>query len=189
MLISPLLEKALRTAALAHRDQTRKASDLPYLVHPAAVVLILVRAGFDDDCLLAAAVLHDVVEDTALTLDDLGREFPQAVGEIVSGASEIKTDSSGRKRSWHERKAGHIEAIASASLGVAAVVLADKLHNLTSMLFDLDEGQELWSRFNASRDDVLKYHRDIVRAAGRNDPRIEKLTADCLAAVDRLSVN
>ena len=185
--MSPLLEKALRIAAVAHDGQTRKASSLPYFVHPAAVTLVLVRAGFTQDGLLAAAVLHDVVEDTELTLDDLLDEFPAAVCEIVDGASERKADATGQKRSWHDRKADHIEVIRRASLEVAAVVLADKLHNLTSMQFDLDGGHELWLRFNASKSDVLAYYRSVADAAHRNDQRIEKLVSECLAAIDRLA--
>ena len=61
VLFSPLIERAMRVAACNHRHHHRKSSDLPYITHPAGVALILLRAGFDDEELLAAALLHDVV--------------------------------------------------------------------------------------------------------------------------------
>lgn len=189
MLTTPLIERALRVAALAHQGQTRKASDLPYFLHPAAVALILSRCGFESDEILAAAILHDVLEDTEWTPASLAEEFPLDVVRIVEGASEQKADSTGESRPWAVRKAEHVEAIESAGFEVAAVVLADKLHNLTSMLCDLESGEELWSRFNAPRDAVIAYHRDIVRAACRHDSRHRKLAEECQATLQLIGAH
>src|SRR5574337_273593 len=81
---SPLLEKALRFAALAHQGQFRKATDIPYLTHPAAVALILLQGGFTDDVILASALLHDVVEDADVPLARLEAEFPAPIAEYVA---------------------------------------------------------------------------------------------------------
>src|SRR5262249_7510334 len=97
---SPLVERALRVAARAHRDQTRKGTDIPYLTDPAAVALILVRAGFDDEATLAAALLHDVVEDTDWPAERLRAEFPPQVLEYVSAVTERKLAADGSKRPW-----------------------------------------------------------------------------------------
>ena len=167
---STLLEHAVRTAAVAHHSQRRKGTDVPYFSHPSAVALLLARAGFDDDVILAAALLHDVLEDTALTEEDLRREFPEEVVAIVCAASERKLDDQGNKRPWIDRKRDHIQDIARAPLAARAVVLADKLHNLKSIAFDLAEGQPTWDRFNAPRDQVLQYHEEMIEATvGGND--------------------
>jgi len=164
-LYSPLVEKAFRVAADAHRTQTRKTSDLPYFQHSASVTLILARCGFEDDELFAAAALHDTTEDTDCTVESLTAEFPEAVVKLVLECSEAKTDASGAKIPWRVRKEAHIAVVAKASPAARAIVLADKLHNLGSMVFDLDRGEELWNRFNASPGDLIWYHREIVAAA------------------------
>lgn len=196
-LYSPLVEQAFRVAANAHRTQTRKASDLPYFQHPASVVLILARCGFDDDELLAAAVLHDTVEDTEFTVESLTAEFPDAVVKLVVECSETKTDTSGAKIPWRVRKEAHIAIVRKASGAARAIVLADKLHNLGSMVFDLERGEEFWSRFNASPENVIWYHREIVAAAAAlPEPadaefagRIDRLATEVTRLADKLALS
>ena len=188
---SPLVEQALRVAADAHRDQTRKASNIPYLTHPAAVALILCRAGFaDDDELLAAAILHDVVEDTDWTIETVTAEFPARVVAIVDATSEEKDDASGNKLPWRVRKEAHIAALRSGDDDARAVTLADKLHNLGTMVFDLDAGRELWSLFGAGPEDIIWYHRTMLAAVGSTScPRLTALADECHKLVDRLEAN
>jgi (p)ppGpp synthase/HD superfamily hydrolase len=192
---SPLVEKAFRVAADAHRNQTRKASDLPYFQHPASVALILARAGFDDDELLAAAALHDTIEDTDCTIESLTSEFPEAVVNLVLECSEKKIDATGAKIPWRARKEAHIAVVREASPYARAIVLADKLHNLSSMVYDLELGEELWSRFNASPNDLIWYHHEIV-AAAKTFPtsadslivrRINLLTIECQRLIGHLA--
>ena len=193
-LYSPLVEKAFRVAADAHRNQTRKASALPYFQHPASVALILVRAGFDDDELLAAAALHDTIEDTGCTVESLTAEFPESVVKLILECSEQKTDASGTKIPWQARKEAHITVVSEASPSARAIILADKLHNLGSMVYDLERGKELWSRFNASPEDLIWYHRKIVAAAmaipDDADPeitnRLKQLSSECRRVLNQL---
>ena len=193
-LYSPLVERAFRVAAGAHRSQTRKASGLPYFQHPASVALILARAGFNEDEILAAAILHDTIEDTECSAESLTADFPETVVKLVLECSEQKTDASGTKIPWKNRKESHIADVRQASLSARAIVLADKLHNLGSMIFDLESGEELWSRFNASPQDVIWYHQEIVAAAtalpASADPqisdRIRMLATECQQLIDHL---
>ena len=136
--ISMTLERAIRRAADWHDGQHRKGSTLPYMVHPFAVAMILDRLGFAEDVVIAG-LLHDVVEDTEATLADVETEFGPRVAELVGWCSERKKDDSGAHRPWADRKRDHIEALAAAPTDARAVVLADKLHNLTSIRFDLDD--------------------------------------------------
>ncbi len=189
---SPMVEKAIRVSAAAHHGQFRKGSQLPYLLHPAAVALILVRAGFVDDDVIAAAILHDTLEDTDVTIDSLRAEFSPEVCEIVEGASEHKVDRDGRVRPWLDRKREHIERIRTAPLQVRAVVLADKLHNLQSIVVDLKELEPVWERFNASKADVLWYHGELIEAASCSqasiapDVRLVNLAAECRGLIEEL---
>lgn len=192
---SPLVEKALRVAVNAHRDQTRKASDLPYFQHPASVVLILARCGFDGDELLAAAVLHDTIEDTELTVESLMDLFPATVVRLVQECTEQKTNSSKEKIPWRARKEAHIALLKNASTAGRAIVLADKLHNLGSMVFDLEDGKEIWSHFNAAPDELIWYHRAIVDSAtelpastsSQMANRINMLASECRRLINRLA--
>lgn len=183
---SPLIEHAIRVAARAHRDDVRKGSDIPYLSHSASVALLLERVGISDDHIIAAALLHDVVEDTVVTIEDLAREFPPNVVELVEGLSERKLDPEGNRRSWHDRKRDHLEVVATSSFGVRAVVLADKLHNLGTMVFDLEQGEAIWSRFNASSEDILWYQQAMLTAADQGEPELVPLVAACQQFIERL---
>ena len=183
---SPLIEHAIRVAARAHRDDCRKGGDIPYLSHSASVALLLERVGISDDQILAAALLHDVVEDTAVTLDDLARDFPPPVVELVRGLSERKLDDAGLARPWRDRKEEHLAVVEKASFGVRAIVLADKLHNLGTMVFDIEQGEPIWTRFNATREDILWYQQAMLKAADQGEPELIPLVTACLQFIERL---
>jgi (p)ppGpp synthase/HD superfamily hydrolase len=176
----------MRYSAACHRGQTRKGSDTPYFAHAAAVALILDRAGFDEDVVIAG-LLHDVVEDTEATFDDVAARFGPAVCEVVRQCSEVKHDAEGRKRSWIDRKRDHLAALAGAPTSTFAVILADKLHNLISIELDLDEGRPVWSRFNAERSQVLWYYDATIAACDSDDPRIAGLAGACRAVLARIA--
>lgn len=182
----PLLEAALRTAAIAHRGQVRKGGDVPYFAHSAAVALILARAGFTDESLLAAAVLHDVVEDTDVTLECLAAQFPPAVIAAVAALSETKTDADGRLRPWEDRKADHLRHIAAAPLAARAIALADKLHNMETLRHDLAAGSLTLSAFRAPPDRLLWYYQAMIEAAAGMDDSLLCLVEDCRTAWERL---
>jgi (p)ppGpp synthase/HD superfamily hydrolase len=186
LLFSPLVEQALRTAAFFHRHDVRKGSDTPYFAHPAAVAIILLRAGLTDDNMLAAALLHDVVEDTPCTLDELAAEFPPEVVQYVAALSEQKTDEHGNKRPWKLRKEDHLKEVAEAPLPVRAIVLADKLHNLATMCYDIGSDDNFWDRFNATQQDILWYNRTMVDQAAGNDESLQRIATECRAHIAQL---
>jgi guanosine-3',5'-bis(diphosphate) 3'-pyrophosphohydrolase len=181
-----LLERALRLAAGAHHQQTRKASGLPYITHPVAVAMLLQQHGFTDDETLAAALLHDVVEDTPVTLEDLAGEFPSAVVQLVGHLTERKQDESGRQRPWEDRKREHLAHIADAPLAARAIALADKLHNLRTMSYDLEEGQDLSMRFNASFGQLAWYYESMIEAAAGRDRELQGLAAAARTALQEV---
>jgi len=184
-LMTPRLEQAMRWSARCHDGQTRRSSGTPYFEHPAAVALILDRAGFDEEVVIAG-LLHDVVEDTAATWEHVAKRFGAAMAEIVRHCSEVKTDSHGRERPWIDRKRDHIAALVDAPLSVRGVILADKLHNLICIELDLHEGRPVWSEFHAGREQVLWYYHAVIDACGHDDSRLAKLAAGCQNVLARV---
>ena len=179
------LERALRWSAVCHAGQTRKGSDVPYFAHAAAVAMILDRAAFDEDVVIAG-LLHDVVEDTDATFDDVEACFGAVVGELVRSCSEVKHDAEGRKRPWIDRKRDHLASLAGVNAATRAVILADKLHNLISIELELADGRPVWDQFNAERTQVLWYYRAMIDACAGDDPRIEALAGSCREVLDRI---
>jgi guanosine-3',5'-bis(diphosphate) 3'-pyrophosphohydrolase len=179
------LEQAMRFAAQAHAGQLRKSSDTPYFEHAMAVALILDRAGCPEDVVIAG-LMHDVVEDTAVSLEQLASLFGAAVAELVRHCSEVKTDAHGNKRPWIDRKRDHLAALAEAPTEAHAIILADKLHNLTSMELDLREHRSVWPQFHAARDQVLRYYHEMIDLCGNGDSRLDELAVSCRAALARV---
>ncbi len=184
---SPLIEQALRIAACCHQSQCRKGGEIPYVTHPVSVMLILQQAGFHDEELLAAALLHDVVEDTSFTIEEIKHQLTSNVAKYVAGMTEQKKNPDGSKRKWKERKEGHINSMANEPIEVRAIELADKLHNLSTICFDLDAGDvNVWERFHAAPNDIIWYYRSMVQTALGNDEQLEPLANACLTQIDKL---
>src|SRR5438309_5224597 len=119
-----MLDRAIEVAAKAHRNQVRKGTDIPYIAHPYAVGMMLAQAGCPDE-VIAAGILHDTVEDTPLTLEEIRQEFGDKVASIVEGCSEPD-----KSASWEVRKAHTLEYMRTAPWEVRVVACADKLYNL-----------------------------------------------------------
>lgn len=172
---NPLIESALIFAARAHAGQKRKSTNVPYIVHPVSVMLLLMEHGEHDAELLTAALLHDTVEDTGVTLEQVRAEFGEAVAAIVAGCSEpAKHD-----HSWEERKRHTIAALPTAPRAVQLVSAADKLHNLLSMVTDhATQGEGLWSRFNRGRDSIAWYYRSVADSLSQGGLRDHSLMRD-----------
>jgi (p)ppGpp synthase/HD superfamily hydrolase len=163
---SPLVDAALIYAARAHRHQVRKGTDVPYIVHPVGVMLLLEHAGETDPELLAAALLHDTLEDAGATVEDLAQRFGQRVAGIVIGCTEPDHSSA----PWEVRKQHTVAHLLSAPRDVQLVSAADKLHNLTSMTLEhVEQGDQLWQRFNRGRASIEWYYRSIAASLSATD--------------------
>ena len=144
-----LLTEAVVFAARAHAGQVRKGTDVPYIVHPMEAAAVC--AGLTDDQeVLAAAVLHDVVEDAGVSVAQIEERFGARVAAIVAGESEDKREGMPPGDTWKIRKTEGIAHIAGASdPGVRMVCLGDKLSNIRSIQRDFNAlGDKLWQRFN-----------------------------------------
>lgn len=121
-----LPERALLRAVVAHAGQRRKESAAPYVVHPTDVMKRVAHFGIRDDELLAAAALHDVVEDTEVTLDELRGEFGPRVAELVDRLSHDPERDGSKQR--------YLETIAAGPVDVLVVKLADRASNVDDYL-------------------------------------------------------
>ncbi|GIO13582.1 phosphohydrolase [Cohnella xylanilytica] len=156
-----IVDQAIEFAAYAHRNQKRKGTDIPYVSHPYAVGMILRQAGCPDE-VVAAGLLHDTLEDTETTAEQLRDLFGPAVLEIVVGCSEPDKGAS-----WEERKRHTLEELRSASLAIRQVACADKLHNIRSIRRDLAvHGEKAWDRFKRGRDSQQWYYTGLVESLG-----------------------
>jgi (p)ppGpp synthase/HD superfamily hydrolase len=154
-----MVNRAIEVAAKAHRNQVRKGTDIPYIAHPYAVGLMLARSGCSDD-VVAAGILHDTIEDTELTEEDLRRDFGEEVASIVAGCSEPD-----RSHSWEERKEHTLAYMPTAPWEVRAVSCADKLHNLLSIEHGYQTlSEEVWTRFKKGRSQQEWYYRGMAAA-------------------------
>ncbi len=154
-------EAALILAARAHRQQVRKGSDVPYVVHPVHVSVLLLRYGFSEE-VAVAGLLHDVVEDQDIPLADIEAGFGPAVAEMVAALSERKRDEAG-ERPWEVRKQEKIAHLRQASLGAVAVKAADTLHNVHSVIAGLrDQGPSFWGHFKRGSEASLGYYRSVA---------------------------
>jgi guanosine-3',5'-bis(diphosphate) 3'-pyrophosphohydrolase len=122
---SPLVRAALEKARADHEGQVRNGSGgMPYVEHPKAVASLLDERGYGEE-VLAAALLHDVVEDSETTLEELRELF----GEAVAGMVGVLTDDESIE-AYRERKAEHRERVAAAGEDALAIYAADKLTNI-----------------------------------------------------------
>lgn len=160
-----LLDRALETAAIAHRSQTRKATEVPYLVHPYAVGMLLLEARCPTEVVIAG-ILHDVIEDTAVTLAQLRRDFGDEIAEIVAQCSEPD-----KSWPWEKRKQHTIDFLPTAPVAVKLVMAADKLHNVRSIVEEHQRiGNAVWQRFNRGRDQQAWYYRSVTNSLAENLP-------------------
>ena len=151
------LNRAIAFAAEKHAGKTRKGTSIPYIVHPMEAVVIVSTMTSDQE-LLAAAVLHDTMEDTDTTYEQLVQEFGKRVADLVAHESDMKFEGSA-SATWHLRKQIAIEHLANAPLDVKIVAMGDKLSNMRIIARDYAEiGDALWKRFHVSDPQEHAWH-------------------------------
>src|SRR3989339_1060551 len=162
MRYSHTIEQAIRKATLLHRGQLRKGDGLtPFVTHPFAVALILMDYTDDEDSIVAG-ILHDTVEETDYTCDEVEKDFGNTVRTMVESMTEVKKRDEG-DIPWLERKERYLSLMKTMTEKTLLVSAADKLHNLSSMLYDYETyGDEMWKRFNAPADKRLWFYKQAL---------------------------
>lgn len=161
-----LIDRAVGFAARAHQKQRRKIGDLPYIVHPVGVAFILLQMDCPET-VVAAGLLHDTVEDTNVTPEEIRQKFGEEVADIVAGCTELPK----KRNSWEARKLHMIDTLANASLSIKLVAAADKYHNLSHSLYTSREGGEsIWQRFGRGIKQQAWYYRNVSESILANVP-------------------
>ena len=160
-----LLDKAIVFAVNAHQGVERKGKGFPYIVHPMEAVSIAATMTNNQE-LLAAAALHDTVEDTDVTFRDIEREFGKRVADLVDAESDVEFAGKTREESWRLRKEEAISRLSAAENDVKIVALADKLSNIRAIYRDYQAiGDEVWNLFCVKDKASHEWHfRGLARA-------------------------
>ena len=145
---SQMIENAIAFALKAHHGAMRKGGGFPYIVHPLETMEIVSHLTEDAE-VLTAAVLHDVIEDTPYTYEDIKVEFGQRVADLVNWESEDKRRDRPASETWRIRKEETIERDKTAPLEVKMILLGDKLSNMRGSRIDFRKnGDVMWEKFN-----------------------------------------
>jgi len=140
------IDKALAYAARKHSNQTRKdTQQTPYIYHPAMCGMYLLYNKYPDN-LVVAAILHDTVEDTDATLQEIEQLFGKTVRDLVEYQTEDKSQS------WEDRKQTQINGILNYPIEAVYVKLADKLQNISCTYKDMQAGEKPFANMNRGYD-------------------------------------
>ena len=153
-----LLDRAIIFAVKAHAGTERRGKGFPYIVHPMEAVEIVATMTPDQE-LLAAAALHDTVEDTDVTIEQIREEFGERIASLVASESDTFEDGVSEEESWHKRKKAAIERLANASHDAKIVALGDKLSNMRAIARDYSvKGDAFWDLFHAKDPKDHEWH-------------------------------
>ena len=166
-----LIEKAYKTAAEAHKDQVRKSGE-PYIIHPLCVAIILADLELDKET-IAAGLLHDVVEDTIMTTEEIEKEFGPDVALLVDGVTKLEniplssgTETDARLEMQAENLRKMLLAMAK-DIRVILIKLADRLHNMRTLKYKSPESQKRIAR------ETLDIYSPIAERLGISKIKIE----------------
>ena len=153
-----LLDRAIIFAVNAHAGTERRGKGYPYIVHPLEAVEIVATMTSDQE-LLAAAALHDTVEDTDVTVEQIRSEFGERVASLVADESDDMPEGVSLEDSWRSRKQSAIDRLAKASHDAKIVALGDKLSNMRAIARDYAVmGEALWDIFHAKDPQDHEWH-------------------------------
>ena len=163
------VSEAIAFAVKAHDGMRRKKSESPYILHPMEAAVI-VGSMSDDQNLIAAAALHDVVEDAGITIEEIETRFGKRVRELVGSETEDKRADLPPEDTWRIRKEESLEVLKNTNdIGVLMVWIGDKLANMRAIYRDWKiEGDAMWQRFNQKNiAEQAWYYRSIVKLTDR----------------------
>lgn len=153
-----LLDRAIMFAVRAHAGTERRGKGFPYIVHPMEAVEIVATITPDQE-LLAAAALHDTVEDTDVTIEQIRDEFGDRVASLVGSETDVVFEGRSEKDSWHDRKQAAIDRLAKVSYDAKIVAMGDKLSNMRAIARDYAvQGDALWDLFHVNDPKEHEWH-------------------------------
>ncbi|MHA2203447.1 MAG: HD domain-containing protein [Candidatus Hodarchaeales archaeon] len=157
--------QAFEFAFLHHAGSTRKGTQIPYIVHTMDVAAILLKNCASED-MIAAGLLHDVIEEEKVKLQELENRFGRKIAQLVSFATEPEELRKGESRkTWEKRKQHTLNHLETATQEEKLFSCADKLANIRDMIINHKQlGNKLWERFNAPYEKQRWYYRSLCEA-------------------------
>ena len=153
-----LLDRAIMFAVRAHAGTERRGKGFPYIVHPMEAVSIAATITPDQE-ILAAAALHDTVEDTDVTVDQIRSEFGDRIASLVAAETDAVMEGKSENETWHERKKAAIDRLARVSSDAKIVAMGDKLSNMRAIARDYAvQGDALWNLFHVNDPREHEWH-------------------------------
>ncbi|MBR3406101.1 MAG: bifunctional (p)ppGpp synthetase/guanosine-3',5'-bis(diphosphate) 3'-pyrophosphohydrolase [Bacteroidales bacterium] len=153
-----LLDRAILFAVKAHAGTERRGKGFPYIVHPMEAMEIVATITPDQE-LLAAAALHDTVEDTNVTIEEIRDQFGERVANLVAAESDAFIEGKSEEETWHARKQAAMDRLAAAPHDAKIVALGDKLSNMRAIARDYATmGDKLWDIFHAKDPSDHEWH-------------------------------
>lgn len=153
-----LLDRAIVFAVKAHHNSERRGKGFPYIVHPMEAVEIVATITPDQE-LLAAAALHDTIEDTDVTVEQIRAEFGDRIANLVQAESDPVAEGVSEAESWRDRKQAAINRLAAAPRDAKIVAMGDKLSNMRAIWRDYQvKGDELWEIFHVTDKTLHEWH-------------------------------
>ena len=157
-----LVDRAIKFAVDAHHNTERRGKGFPYIVHPMEAMEIVATITPDPE-LLAAAALHDTVEDTDVTIEQIREAFGDRVAELVHAESDQLNgelyNGANETETWHARKQAAIDRLAAAPHDAKIVAMGDKLSNMRAIWRDYQvKGDELWNIFHVKDKASHEWH-------------------------------
>lgn len=153
-----LLDRAIMFAVKAHAGTERRGKGFPYIVHPMEAVEIVATITPDQE-LLAAAALHDTVEDTDVTIEQIRAEFGDRIASLVGAETDIVIEGQSEQDSWYDRKRAAINRLSKASKDAKIVAMGDKLSNMRAIARDYAvQGDALWNLFHVNDPKDHEWH-------------------------------
>ena len=151
-------DRAVNFAVKAHSGTERRGKGFPYIIHLMEAVEIVATITPDQE-LLSAAMLHDTVEDTPVTVADLRKEFGDRIASIVEAESDVHNEGESEHESWHRRKQEAIDRLTAAPMEAKIVALGDKLSNMRAIARDYAQiGDGLWKLFHVTEKSEHEWH-------------------------------
>lgn len=153
-----LIEKAASFAADKHKNQYRKEGGLLYISHLVSVALILQKYNFSET-VIAAGLLHDTLEDTDTTEQEIEENFCKEILDLILQVTNDDT------LDWKSKKQKYVDTVRNADTNTKAIALADKIHNMKSLLLNLSENgpEKVWAIFNAKKEDKLWFEEACLK--------------------------
>jgi (p)ppGpp synthase/HD superfamily hydrolase len=170
MIHTSRVRQALQFAARRHHGQMRLETEpLPYITHPVSVALLLADADANEDTIIAG-LLHDVIEDTSTTAEEITAAFGEKVTDYVLSVTEPKVGEDGERLTWKGRKETYLAQLALADQEAVLVSLADKIDNMETKLEAVArEGADFHTRWSQKPEEYIWFHGAVLEEARKRN--------------------